>query len=157
MQLPWQFQDWPRQRLTSRLPSRRLAGDDGITDAAIECHTPIILLHMAITLRLHTTRLYIQHTLTMRPIGITDPTTLPITDKREGVYAWLAILFQSKGAHTSDNSAARSSTDGSSFSGLFTRLEMGHIVIGSDGKVIARVRFETEPAVVARGLKDRGQ
>jgi hypothetical protein len=78
MQLRWQCQDCPRQRLTSPLPSKRLAGDDGITDAAIECHTPITLLHMATTLRLYTTRLYIQHTRTMRPIGITVLTTLPI-------------------------------------------------------------------------------
>jgi hypothetical protein len=30
-------------------------------------------------------------------------------------------------------SAARSNIEGSSFSGLFTRVEIGHMVIGSDG------------------------
>jgi hypothetical protein len=40
-----------------------------------------------------------------------------------------------KGAHTSNGSPVRLRSVGSSFSGLFTRVEMGHIVIGSDGYV----------------------
>ena len=46
----------------------------------------------------------------------------------------------------------RSSSEGSSFSGLFTRVEMGHIVIGSrwiSDQEIMRIGFETEPALVA--------
>jgi len=38
-----------------------------------------------------------------------------------------------RGAHTSNGSPVRSNNDGSSFSGLFTRVEMGHIVMGSEG------------------------
>lgn len=38
-----------------------------------------------------------------------------------------------RGAHTLNGSPARSNSEGSSFSGLFTRVEMGHIVIGSGG------------------------
>ena len=48
-------------------------------------------------------------------------------------YAERFLSPQSKGADTSDNSVTRSSSEGSSFSGLFTRVEMGHIIIGSDG------------------------
>ena len=36
-------------------------------------------------------------------------------------------------AHMSNTSPVRSSGARSSFSGLFTRVEMGHIVIGSEG------------------------
>src|SRR5262245_4025113 len=38
-----------------------------------------------------------------------------------------------RGAQTSTGSSTRSSSEGSSFSGLFTRMEIGHMVIGSDG------------------------
>jgi len=39
---------------------------------------------------------------------------------------------------------------------LFTRVEIGHIVIGADGQVIRRsCGFETEPTLVASRLKDR--
>ena len=45
-----------------------------------------------------------------------------------------SVVFTSapdhSGAHTLNGSPVRSKSDGSSFSGLFTRLEMGHIVIG---------------------------
>jgi hypothetical protein len=51
-----------------------------------------------------------------------------------------ATGLQSKGAHTSDNSVVRSKSDGSSFSGLFTRVEIGHMVIGSEGQVMRRSR-----------------
>jgi hypothetical protein len=44
-----------------------------------------------------------------------------------------ALLSDPKGAQTSNASSVRSNSEGSSFSGLFTRVEMGHIVIGSDG------------------------
>ena len=44
-----------------------------------------------------------------------------------------ALPSDLKGAHTSNGSPVRSSSEGSSFSGLFTRVEMGHIVIGSEG------------------------
>ena len=44
-----------------------------------------------------------------------------------------ALPSDLKGAHTSKGSPTRSNNDGSSFSGLFTRVEIGHIVIGSDG------------------------
>ena len=37
------------------------------------------------------------------------------------------------GADASNGLPMRSNSEGSSFSGLFTRVEMGHIVIGSDG------------------------
>jgi hypothetical protein len=42
------------------------------------------------------------------------------------------------GAHTLNGSPTRSSSLASSFSGLFTRVEIGHIVIGSDGYVMRR-------------------
>ena len=42
-----------------------------------------------------------------------------------------ALPSELKGAHTSKGSPTRSNNDGSSFSGLFTRVEIGHIVIGS--------------------------
>ena len=39
----------------------------------------------------------------------------------------------SRGTCQSMGSATRSNIDGSSFSGLFTRVEIGHMVIGFDG------------------------
>jgi hypothetical protein len=44
-----------------------------------------------------------------------------------------AVPLDLRGAHTSNMSVARSNSDGSSFSGAFTRLEIGHIVMSSDG------------------------
>ena len=63
----------------------------------------------------------------------------------DGPPNFLALPSDLRGAHTSNGSPVRPSSEGSSFSGLFTRVEMGHIVIGCD----------VEPAVVAGGLKDR--
>src|SRR5665648_399002 len=42
------------------------------------------------------------------------------------------------GAQTSNGSPVRSNNEGSSFSGLFTRVDMGHIVMGSDGWLMIR-------------------
>jgi hypothetical protein len=39
----------------------------------------------------------------------------------------------SSGAHTPDNPVMRSNSEGSSLSGELTRVEIGHIVIGSGG------------------------
>ena len=47
--------------------------------------------------------------------------------------ACYALPSDFSGAHTSNGSPVRSNSAGSSFSGLFTRVEMDHIVIGSDG------------------------
>ena len=44
-----------------------------------------------------------------------------------------AVPLDLRGAHTSDMSVVRSSSEGSSLSGEFTRVEMGHMVIGLDG------------------------
>ena len=63
----------------------------------------------------------------------------------DGPPNFLALPSDLRGAHTSNGSPVRPISEGSSFSGLFTRVEMGHIVIGCDA----------EPAVVAGGLKDR--
>jgi hypothetical protein len=56
----------------------------------------------------------------------------------------------------STGSSTGSRIDGSSFSGLFTRVEIGHIVMGSDGKGTRRsrgVRIERrQPAVVVEGV-----
>ena len=57
----------------------------------------------------------------------------------DGPPNFLALPSDLRGAHTSNGSPVRPSSEGSSFSGLFTRVEMGHIVIGCD----------VEPAVVA--------
>ena len=63
----------------------------------------------------------------------------------DGPPNFLALPSDLGGAHRSNGSPVRPSSEGSSFSGLFTRVGMGHIVIGCD----------VEPAVVAEGLKDR--
>jgi hypothetical protein len=44
-----------------------------------------------------------------------------------------ALPSDLRGAHTLNASPVRSSSEGSSFSGLFTLVEIGHIVIGSEG------------------------
>jgi hypothetical protein len=44
-----------------------------------------------------------------------------------------ALPSDLRGAHTSNGSPVRSNNEGSSFSGAFTRVEMGHIVIDADG------------------------
>jgi hypothetical protein len=44
-----------------------------------------------------------------------------------------ALPSDLKGAQTSNAPPVRSNSEGSSFSGLFTRVEMGHIVIGHGG------------------------
>jgi hypothetical protein len=48
------------------------------------------------------------------------------------------VFPSAKGAHMLANPVIRSSSDASSFSGAFMRVEMGHIVIGSDGYVRRR-------------------
>jgi hypothetical protein len=48
------------------------------------------------------------------------------------------VASRSRGACQSSRSGARSSTDGSSFCGLFTRVEIGHMVIGSEGQLMGR-------------------
>ena len=58
-----------------------------------------------------------------------------------------ALPSDFRGAHTSNGSPVPSSSEGSSFSGLFTRLEMGHIVMGSDGQVIGHHPKADEKAV----------
>ena len=45
----------------------------------------------------------------------------------------------------------RSRSEGSSFSGLFTRVEMGHIVIGSDGYMMRRSCGSGSRPTLARG------
>jgi hypothetical protein len=55
-------------------------------------------------------------------------------------------------------SSIGSTIEGSSFSGLFTRVEIGHIRISSAGKPhqVARIRLLAEPArVVARSQNER--
>jgi hypothetical protein len=73
-----------------------------------------------------------------------EPTAQPVfgarstetMEARGAVYTELSLYASeviARGACQSMGSATRSNMDGSSFSGLFTRVEIGHMVMASDG------------------------